>query len=408
MPLNYWVSGVFCKGYSSDLGCMTPDFLMDGNFTTPYNHSDQLILPKDVVLNPVGATYGQYIINDSAAKSGVALIVSGSSPTAYYYAFMQYNELSFSVPGFKVGTNFPTTGGTFIFSAKCPTGSTFTAYAKAATTFSQSFSCTTSYQQYSIPMTFVSGDIGQPLQFGGGSGTNPFYIEWAAFTPQKVLNSPTINTPTVSGGTFNNPSLTGAPTAPTQTGTDNSTKVATTAFVQTAVAGVSGGSVALYDWQNVGPGANVQATSLASPVNTTTVASFTSPTSATYTKLTFYVNTADASADLYDIGWYNSSGALVCHAGATAGTTFAPSGGTFVNLTMASSCTFVAGQRYYLAWTGNASTMKYACPTNVAVAYRVSAVSGGTTTGGALNSSISPGADGYTLINPVPWVVMHN
>jgi len=407
MPLNYWVSGVFCKGYSSDLGCMTPDFLMDGNFTTPYNHSDQLILPKDVVLNPVGGAYTQYIVNDSTAKSGVALIVSGSSPTAYYYAFMQYNELSFSLPGFKVGTNFPTTGGTFVFSAKCPTGSTFTAYAKAATTFSQSFSCTTSYQQYSIPMTFVSGDIGQPLQFGGGAGTNPFYIEWAAFTPQKVLNSPTINAPTVSGGTFSSPSLTGTPTAPTQTGTDNSTKVATTAFVQTAVAGVSGGGASYYDWV-IMPGSNAQATSLASPTNTTTVASFTSPTSATYTKITFYVNTADATADLYDIGWYNSSGSLVCHVGATAGTTFAPSSGAFVNLTMASSCVFVAGQRYYLAWTGNASTMKYSCPTNVGVAYRTSAVSGGTTTGGALNSSISPGSDSYTLINPVPWVVMHN
>jgi len=33
-------------------------------------------------------------------------------------------------------------------------------------------------------MTFAGGDIGQPLQFGGGSGTNPFYMEWAAFVPR--------------------------------------------------------------------------------------------------------------------------------------------------------------------------------------------------------------------------------
>jgi hypothetical protein len=187
MPLNYWVCGTFCKGSSDLAGRFTPDFLLDGNFTTPYNHDDQLIMPKDVVLTTGGA-YNQYIVTDSTAKSGVALIVSGSAPTAYYYAFMQYNELSNTLQGVKIGTNFPTTGGMFYFSAKCPTGSTFTAYAKASTTFSQAFSCTTSYQQYSIPMTFVSGDIGQQLQFGGGSGTNPFYLEWAAFVPR--LNFP--------------------------------------------------------------------------------------------------------------------------------------------------------------------------------------------------------------------------
>jgi hypothetical protein len=184
MALNYWVCGTFCKGSSDLAGRFTPDFLLDGNFTTPYNHDDQLIMPKDVVLNWVAAPYTSYIATDATAKSGVALIVSGTSPNANYSQFMQYNELSNTLLGITVGTNFPTTGGVFYFSAKCPTGSTFTAYAKAATTFSQAFSCTTSYQQYSIPMAFVGGDIGQPLQFGGSAGSGVFWVEWAAFIPR--------------------------------------------------------------------------------------------------------------------------------------------------------------------------------------------------------------------------------
>jgi len=39
------------------------------------------------------------------------------------------------------------------------------------------------------------------------------------------------------------PAFTGNPTAPTQAAGNNSTRLATTAFVQTAVAGVSGGTV---------------------------------------------------------------------------------------------------------------------------------------------------------------------
>jgi len=42
------------------------------------------------------------------------------------------------------------------------------------------------------------------------------------------------------------PALSGSPTAPTQTSSDNSTKIATTAFVQTAVAAIP----QIYSWQN--------------------------------------------------------------------------------------------------------------------------------------------------------------
>jgi hypothetical protein len=186
MANNYWITGVPCKGYLLELGCMTPDFLLDGNFTTPYNHTDQLIVPKDVVLDPANP-YTTYIATDATAKTGFALIVSGTAPTANYSQFMQYAETSNTIKSPTPGTNFPTTGGTFVFSAKCPTGSSFTVFAKFASTFTQTFSCTTSYQQYSIPMALVGGDIGQPFQFGGSGGSGVFWVEWAAVIPRPNL-----------------------------------------------------------------------------------------------------------------------------------------------------------------------------------------------------------------------------
>lgn len=60
-----------------------------------------------------------------------------------------------------------------------------------------------------------------------------------------VSGNPTLSLPatltftgkTINGGSFASPALTGSPTAPTQTPGDNSTKVATTEFVRTAVTG---------------------------------------------------------------------------------------------------------------------------------------------------------------------------
>ncbi len=65
-------------------------------------------------------------------------------------------------------------------------------------------------------------------------------------TPLSVSQGGTgVNTSTGGGSTVlsNSPALTGAPTAPTQTASDNSTKIATDAFVQTAVSGAVAGGV---------------------------------------------------------------------------------------------------------------------------------------------------------------------
>lgn len=163
------------------------------------------------------------------------------------------------------------------------------------------------------------------------------------------------------------------------------------------------------DWQNVAAGV---ASSLAMPSNVNSVASFTAPCTGTFTKITYFVNTADASANLYDWGWYSFSGTTItqiCHVGATQGTTAAPTSTAFVTLTMLSSgCTFTAGTRYYLGWTGNAITFKYGCGASVPVLDREG--SNGTSSGGVLNTplTVTGGSTFWTQSNCVPWVDMHN
>lgn len=163
------------------------------------------------------------------------------------------------------------------------------------------------------------------------------------------------------------------------------------------------------DWQNVGAGV---ASSLAMPSNVNSVASFTAPCTGTFTKITYFVNTADASANAYDFGWYSFSGTTItqiCHVGATVGTVAAPTSSAFVTLTMLSSgCTFTAGTRYYLGWTGNAITFKYGCGAAVPVLDREG--SNGVSSGGVLATplTVTGGSTNWNQVTCVPWVDMHN
>lgn len=76
----------------------------------------------------------------------------------------------------------------------------------------------------------------------------------------------------------------------------------------------------------------------------------------TATRLIYEVNTADNSANLYNIAIFDTSGNIVCQTGATAGTTIAASTGG-KNIALSGSCSVVAGTTYYLGVTGNAATM---------------------------------------------------
>jgi len=181
--------------------------------------------------------------------------------------------------------------------------------------------------------------------------------------------------------------------APTPVSTDNSTKIATTAYVQNVTANY------FYVSEQV---SRTNATTAAPAQNATKLYSIyvTNPVSSLVVgHLVFDVTTADASSDLYDFGLYGpgcNSGAtnvpLVAHIGATTGNTI----GTGVqNLALTAAVNMTPG------WYCFAITSSTAVPTiimggstlstNLALFANGSSPGGstGTTSGGVLNSTIT-------------------
>lgn len=143
--------------------------------------------------------------------------------------------------------------------------------------------------------------------------------------------------------------------------------------------------------------------------NVTRVWDFTPIASITSTNISYSVNTADNTAHLYDIGIYSSSGTLLCHIGATAGTLFAPGTGAQTRPFLA-SCSLVGGTRYLISVTVNTQAAILDGGGNT-----LQAVGNGTptannaTSGGALNGSITPAADAWTsTASVIPLFSLHN
>jgi hypothetical protein len=138
--------------------------------------------------------------------------------------------------------------------------------------------------------------------------------------------------------------------------------------------------------------------------NATRLWGFLLPYNVTTTQLTYDVVTADNTAHNYDIGIFNTSGNLVVDLGPAPGPTFSPSKG-FHTLRWTQGSTSLAAGRYYLAFTTNCSS---SCAQVAAVATFVSFainLSGGTSAGGALPSSMTPPADTWGTGNQ-PTVVI--
>jgi hypothetical protein len=132
------------------------------------------------------------------------------------------------------------------------------------------------------------------------------------------------------------------------------------------------------------------------PANTTRLWAVDVPVTVTSTKVVYQIiTTADNTGNLYDIGYYDVSGNLVCHIGATAGTTFSPSTG-IKTLSWLSSCTLTPG-RYYEAETDNSATALVGGNSNtLSPACAVNPATNNTTSGGALNATVTYSADSWT------------
>ena len=132
-------------------------------------------------------------------------------------------------------------------------------------------------------------------------------------------------------------------TAVTPTVGDNSTKIATTAFVMQN----QGGTVT--QWIPF-PGYNsINQAAFPTTANTAAVFGFTLPVTVTTSKVVYRVGTiADNTANTYEIGIYNGSGALVAHFQA-AGTTFCPSTGATKSQSWAEGAVTLPPGKYYEA-----------------------------------------------------------
>lgn len=191
------------------------------------------------------------------------------------------------------------------------------------------------------------------------------------------------------------PTFTGTPSAPTPAASDNSTKLATTAYVQSQTCPI---------WFTT--------LNAASTVNFTTTTNKASVWGVVLycnlltTQITYDVTTADNTANTYDIGIMNSSGTVVAHIGSTAGTTFAPSTG-WKTLSWTSSAQMPPG-KYYVALTTNCTT---ACSvleggnSGAGLTYAGN-ITESVTAGGTLPATITVPPDSYTATT-IPTFSLH-
>ena len=125
----------------------------------------------------------------------------------------------------------------------------------------------------------------------------------------------------------------------------------------------------------------------------------------TTTQVVYNVQTADNTSNTYDIGLYNSSGALVAHLGATAGTSFAPSTG-WKTVNWAASATIKQG-KYYLAITTNCTTscaVLIGSSTGVGFTF-AGGISESVSSGGTLPATITIPSDVFTATTVPTWSV---
>ena len=154
---------------------------------------------------------------------------------------------------------------------------------------------------------------------------------------------------TVSAGDLSAGALANGMTATTQSPGDNSTKLATTAFVMQQ-AGLSTTWIPFPGYNSINQAA------FPTTANTAAVFGFIVPTTLTTSKVLYRVgSTADNTANTYEIGIYNGSGALVAHFQAP-GTTFSPATGATKTQSWAEGTVTLPPGKYYEAIVSSCTT----------------------------------------------------
>jgi len=141
--------------------------------------------------------------------------------------------------------------------------------------------------------------------------------------------------------------------------------------------------------------------------NTTRVYDFVPPVNLSVTKLSYRIGTADNTTNLYSLGIYSNTGTLLCTTGAIQGTVAFPVANNITNLSFTGTCNLTGGTRYLFAMTGQASTANMLGINDFGPQPYLAPSAGGATSGGVLNSSITPAADSFG-VTVYPDFMLHN
>ncbi len=198
------------------------------------------------------------------------------------------------------------------------------------------------------------------------------------------------------------PAFTGTPTAPTAATSTNTTQIATTAFVQ-AQGGVAN-RVFFQNTQTIGSNLGGLTT-----INQIKMFSFYLPHPIAVSNIGYQVNTADNTANSYDIGLYGPGalgGAanipLALHTGTKAGSVLMPSA-TFHSSAVSGAPVTIQPGWYAFAYTGNAGTTSAfqgasGAPFQLIAAWATVQIAGG---GSVLPSTITAPATSFNVQNGI-------
>lgn len=214
------------RGRNNIHGKFTGDAAFDGNIT-PYDHDDFILFPWNIVVA------ASRIVSDTNSPTELYFnFTGGSGQYAQYVQYFNYGNTGNSII---LGTTIPAAPVSVMFSAKCLSGTSFQMRvgAQPGHSTTSTLSCNTTYQNYEVDVPFDNTDTGSffYLQNPGAIGAD-FQLAWAVIVPTQ---------------NFYSPNLRGNPTATTQIVSDNSTRIATTAFVQNLI----GSSVAQMPLRNI-------------------------------------------------------------------------------------------------------------------------------------------------------------
>jgi len=250
----------------------------------------------------------------------------------------------------------------------------------------------------------VIASTGSPCGTGGGGGVNTVFGRSGAV----VAASGDYTVSQVTGAApLASPTFTGTPSGPTANPGDSSTKLATTAFVQSALPANST-TIPWLTFSHGGSNINFS-TATNKAIFTGVVLDFAKTTS----QVSYNVSTADNTSNTYDLGVYSGTSGGTCtqqaHIGPTAGTSFASSTGWKTTSWTGGSVTLQPG-RYYLAYTTSCTT---SCATLIGDTggFTFAGSSGGAnsnvtiTSGGTLPATATCPSDGYATTSAPNWAI---